>query len=166
MFGVSIQGVKGALGDPGLPGPTGIRGGFGERVSDQNICLSVFENLFSILNIMHFHFLKTKADMRRCIQRQSIQFGLITDSKEQSSYFNRYLEVLVTSLSSAPATEQSLSVFSGLHSNTHNTLSVSLSLALSRCLSQGPVGAGGPKGDMVRGIYAVDEKVSDVQFCM
>lgn len=28
-----LQGVKGALGDPGLPGPTGIRGEFGERVS-------------------------------------------------------------------------------------------------------------------------------------
>lgn len=28
-----MQGVKGALGDPGLPGPTGIRGEFGERVS-------------------------------------------------------------------------------------------------------------------------------------
>lgn len=28
-----LQGVKGALGDAGLPGPTGIRGEFGERVS-------------------------------------------------------------------------------------------------------------------------------------
>lgn len=28
----ALQGVKGALGDPGLPGPTGIRGEFGERV--------------------------------------------------------------------------------------------------------------------------------------
>lgn len=28
-----LQGVKGALGDPGLPGPTGIRGEFGDRVS-------------------------------------------------------------------------------------------------------------------------------------
>lgn len=29
----TLQGIKGALGDPGLPGPTGIRGEFGERVS-------------------------------------------------------------------------------------------------------------------------------------
>lgn len=28
----ALQGVKGSLGDPGLPGPTGIRGEFGERV--------------------------------------------------------------------------------------------------------------------------------------
>lgn len=28
----ALQGVKGALGDPGLPGPTGIRGEYGERV--------------------------------------------------------------------------------------------------------------------------------------
>lgn len=28
-----LQGGKGALGDPGLPGPTGIRGQFGDRVS-------------------------------------------------------------------------------------------------------------------------------------
>lgn len=28
-----LQGVSGSLGDPGLPGPTGIRGEFGERVS-------------------------------------------------------------------------------------------------------------------------------------
>lgn len=34
LFFFPTQGVKGALGDPGLPGPTGIRGGFGERVSD------------------------------------------------------------------------------------------------------------------------------------
>lgn len=30
---VPLQGVKGGLGDPGLPGPTGIRGEFGDRVS-------------------------------------------------------------------------------------------------------------------------------------
>lgn len=30
---VTLQGVKGGLGDPGLPGPTGIRGDFGDRVS-------------------------------------------------------------------------------------------------------------------------------------
>lgn len=30
---VTLQGVKGGLGDPGLPGPTGIRGEFGDRVS-------------------------------------------------------------------------------------------------------------------------------------
>lgn len=29
----ALQGVKGGLGDPGLPGPTGIRGEFGDRVS-------------------------------------------------------------------------------------------------------------------------------------
>jgi len=28
-----LQGVKGGLGDPGLPGPTGLRGEFGDRVS-------------------------------------------------------------------------------------------------------------------------------------
>lgn len=33
-----LQGVKGALGDPGLPGPTGIRGEFGERVSLTCVC--------------------------------------------------------------------------------------------------------------------------------
>lgn len=27
------QGITGTLGDPGLPGPTGVRGEFGERVS-------------------------------------------------------------------------------------------------------------------------------------
>lgn len=35
------QGVKGALGDPGLPGPTGIRGEFGERVRFDATCLCV-----------------------------------------------------------------------------------------------------------------------------
>lgn len=40
-----IQGVKGALGDPGLPGPTGIRGGFGERVSgaETSVCLLMLD---------------------------------------------------------------------------------------------------------------------------
>lgn len=36
-----LQGVKGALGDPGLPGPTGIRGEFGERVSLTCVCVCV-----------------------------------------------------------------------------------------------------------------------------
>lgn len=45
LFRVSVQGVKGAIGDPGLPGPTGIRGGFGERVSEKSVCLSVLNCL-------------------------------------------------------------------------------------------------------------------------
>lgn len=32
MFHVQ-QGVSGGIGDPGLPGPTGLRGEFGDRVS-------------------------------------------------------------------------------------------------------------------------------------
>lgn len=46
---VSIQGIKGALGDPGLPGPTGIRGGFGERVSDTY--MSVFRLMLEVFSL-------------------------------------------------------------------------------------------------------------------
>lgn len=68
---MSLKGVKGALGDPGLPGPTGIRGEFGERVSIMCVCICMTKSMFITQFVLSTQQYTTQMyKMKRCVEEQ------------------------------------------------------------------------------------------------
>lgn len=108
---LSLKGIKGALGDPGLPGPTGLRGGFGERVSTdgfwfwhKHICTCLMEHIckwcYSYCIFQHCwnHTWHLQTELSRTLSKLTMEMNVETSLILCMSHLSHFVSFLFTNV--------------------------------------------------------------------